>query len=1121
LLIAIFLKGGSRTSAFRPKENTLMEFLRVPLTRTMVLNNKLSKSLFTLVWVLLLLLISGCNGNEQNKPYAVKGCLDLSGYDFEEKGLTSLDGEWEFYWQALLKPENFTKPEITAPAYLSVPGSWYHSGEPALYTHDGYATYRLTVKLPGGTKRLGIKVNTIDSAYTLYWGNQSAPHTMGTVAKSKKEYIPKVLPDVYYLESDDDSIQIILQIASFAQRPGGVWKSVLLGTEEAIKKERVLALSKDLFICGAIFLIGLYFTVIFLFRRNDRSPLYFGILALILSAYTGVVNEKAALYLLDFSFETLMKLQYLAFYLAVPVFIIFLNALFYREGRRGVSYPAAIISALFILPVCFFQVEIYRYTFVPYVILTFCAILYSLFVLAGALRNRRDGALLFTCSLIILLLAFINDLVNSHLFYTVGMVSQYAILGFVFLQSVMLTFNLSHAYKIAEELSRELIEKNRQLSQLDKLKNQFLANTTHELKTPLHGIIGIAESLLDSSALDDRHTLSENLSLIISSGKRLTNLVNDLLDFSRFQNCDIKLKYTFVDLKTMVDMVEKHFNHMLTSRKITFRNAISSHFPLIRVDENRIHQVLFNLIGNAVKFTDQGSITVQSRLYTRIRQSWLRLTITDSGIGIPKDKQNSIFDAFVQLDGTDQRAYGGIGLGLSISKMIVELHGGNIEVQSAPEKGSSFSVIIPVEVKTVTYDDKKQPDPDVTGQNFPEPDAAHNVPDYGHEAGFQAGPQQNAKNGPTLLVVDDDPVNIKVLENQLSKKPYNVVTALSGLRALELVGEGLQPDLILLDIMMPRMSGFEVAEAIRKEYPISGLPIIMLTARNSIDDIVKAFQVGANDYIQKPFNSYELTARIDTQLSLLQAVKEREHLVTINEDIAIAKSIQEGTLAGELPTSDYYALNSLYLPMREIGGDFYGFHTVNQNSVGILIADVTGHGIHAALIASMVKVISNSLKALADDPVSFLNNLNEMMISNTQSPLLTAGYLFIDGEKREILFSRAGHEPLLIYSKSEGSFRTIHPSGRLIGFDSEINLELAKCSVVPGDRLFLFTDGLLENRNTEDLDYGINRLKDYIIEHRDNTSQELIDSLKTGLAGRSGTPSHIEDDITLIVVDIF
>ncbi len=403
------------------------------------------------------------------------------------------------------------------------------------------------------------------------------------------------------------------------------------------------------------------------------------------------------------------------------------------------------------------------------------------------------------------------------------------------------------------KLEREMAV-SQQLRQVDKMKDQFLANTSHELRTPLNGIVGLSESLLEKAHSEEE---KEDLELIVSSGRRLSNLVNDILDFSRLREHDLQLNKKPVDLRAVTDLCLRMNRHLAGNKRLQLINNVPEKIAYCLADENRLQQILQNLIANAIKFTASGTVTVEA-----IEVEGMIITsVSDTGIGIEKEKQDLIFREFEQADGSIAREFGGTGLGLSITKYLVELHGGSIGVLSEPGKGSIFSFTIPVFHGDEAGLHQKE-------NQLSVPVTFHELETAGNFGAQKITVKENgAPNGKRhILVVDDEPVNLKVLKNHLESAGYNVTLAHDGEEALQLLHEDHPFHLVLLDVMMPRIPGYEVCLKIRERYLLTELPVIMVTAKNQVNDLVEGLGIGANDYIVKPFSKDELLARVRSQL---------------------------------------------------------------------------------------------------------------------------------------------------------------------------------------------------------------------------------------------------------------
>ncbi|MDJ0555716.1 MAG: ATP-binding protein [Microcoleaceae cyanobacterium MO_207.B10] len=423
--------------------------------------------------------------------------------------------------------------------------------------------------------------------------------------------------------------------------------------------------------------------------------------------------------------------------------------------------------------------------------------------------------------------------------------------------------------------------KNADLQRLDQLKDEFLANTSHELHTPLNGMIGIAESMIDGATGKLSEIQRKNLLMIAQSGHRLTNLVNEILDFAKLKHKNLELQLKPVGIREITEVVLTLCQSLVSKKNLQLVNEIPSDLPAVYGDENRLHQILYNLIGNAIKFTTEGSVKVTAEIIN-INQSsqfnyqdlirknqQIAITINDTGIGIAEHKLDRIFESFEQADGSTARKYGGTGLGLAVTKQLVELHGGKIYVKSTVGMGSKFTFTMPISTEKAISDRFNQSQ--INKYNYAE------ATDEKLEA---IAPEEKPINSALelsetspkfkILIVDDEPVNLQVLVNILSMQNYTVVQATNGKEALEIIAKGFQPDLILLDVMMPQMTGYEVTQKLRENFLANELPILMLTAKNQVYDLVAGFHAGANDYLTKPISKNELMARLKTHLRLSQ-----------------------------------------------------------------------------------------------------------------------------------------------------------------------------------------------------------------------------------------------------------
>ncbi|MGB1833866.1 MAG: ATP-binding protein [bacterium] len=438
---------------------------------------------------------------------------------------------------------------------------------------------------------------------------------------------------------------------------------------------------------------------------------------------------------------------------------------------------------------------------------------------------------------------------------------------------------LKESMQFAEELQVALEKEKETQVQLrtakeaaeaaNEAKNQIMANTSHELRTPLHGIINLADLIRIGASGPVSPQAVQDLEMIINSASRLNSLVNDILDFSKLQKRQLEIQHKPVDLFQVTEKSLALLKPLHREKPIDLQNELTKDVPLVDGDEDRIQQILFNLLGNALKFTESGEV----RLSAVVQDGWVEVAVADTGIGIPQDKQERIFDAFEQGDASTERTHGGTGLGLSVAKQLIELHGGRIWLESVVGQGSVFRFTLPC--SSASEQERKEPVVSKKTNTTKALPVAVAAPVVEEERGSEPNVDLlvDDPSDITILVVDDEPINRQVLRNQLEMVGYRVEVAIDGLQGLKLL-EKLNPQVILLDVMMPRLSGYQTCYRIRQKYSASELPIILLTAKDQPEDTVRGFQHGANDYLTKPFSREELLIRVRFHLKLSKATSE-------------------------------------------------------------------------------------------------------------------------------------------------------------------------------------------------------------------------------------------------------
>jgi len=401
------------------------------------------------------------------------------------------------------------------------------------------------------------------------------------------------------------------------------------------------------------------------------------------------------------------------------------------------------------------------------------------------------------------------------------------------------------------ELARlSLEDKAEQLSLISKYKSEFLANMSHELRTPLNSLLILANVLAENKDGNLTSKQVEYINTIYTSGCDLLALVNEILDFCKVEAGRMEVCRNEISLQQIWDFVERSFREVAQQKQLEFTIQTESDFPVtLFTDEQRLQQVLKNLLSNAFKFTEKGHVKLHigralagtefSDEQLGRASDVLAFAVHDSGIGIPKDKQKLIFEAFHQADGTTSRKYGGTGLGLTISRELARLLGGEIHVESALGKGSTFTL----------YLARLYQLPELSGfaQETKETESAE----------VQTG-QESVLSGKKILIIDDDIRNIFAVTSLLETHGVHIVSAENGQDGMALLKMHPDLNLVLMDIMMPGMDGYEATRSIREMPSFRSIPIIALTAKAMKGDREKCIEAGVSDYITKPVENEQL-----------------------------------------------------------------------------------------------------------------------------------------------------------------------------------------------------------------------------------------------------------------------
>lgn len=844
-------------------------------------------------------------------PQAVGGVLDLRDWDFERNRTITLDGEWEFYPGVFVQPGEAGALLTLPRTPIHVPGDW-RAAMPDSSPY-GFGTYRLRIRVGGGLEQpYGVWVERARASSILLVNGQKLAQ-FGQPASEREQYTPKAHSYIVsYSAADEREIELIMHVANYDDpRSGGIVRSMRFGSQAAVDTERMYSIGFQFIMFVILLLHALYAAIVLLFNRN-RAMIGTLILLLVFAALSvSVSDDMLLMFWLPIPYMWAQRLSILAYVGLAYLMMRMMCQLFPEHGvSRLLLRGYGGFAWVYALCVMFAPAQlVFPATWLFTLAVVSPVVAINIIMIKMLLRNVQDAVFLLLATASVLSSILWGSLTArgyaDFRFYPIDMLS--AVIGFSAFWLRRYFRNVEHNARLTEQLKRA-----------DKLKDEFLANTSHELRTPLHGIMNIAQAV----AAAERETMKPNnlkdLELLVTISRRMSHMLNDLLDLSQLKENRIVLRPEPLRVQAVATGVIDMMRFMAEGKPLRLVMAIAPTFPPVEADEKRLVQILSNLLHNAIKFTHEGTIAISAE--AKGGRGFIH--VADSGIGMDEETQTRAFRPYEQ-GAPGIMAGGGIGLGLSICKQLAELHGGRLSVRSVPGEGSVFTLELPLAVKAK----------DAEGGDSPAVPAAAATAMFAGQAGaystggrasanersgeraaggasasgFASGKESgraaagdgarsgacertnslglgNANGNATgettvsehakILAVDDDPVNLKVLCNILSSERYDITTAISGKEAMSLL-EADTWDLIVTDVMMAHMSGYELARLVRERFSVSELPILLLTARNQPEDIYTGFLSGANDYVTKPVDAMELKYRVRALIELKQSVGDR------------------------------------------------------------------------------------------------------------------------------------------------------------------------------------------------------------------------------------------------------
>ncbi|MEC1178013.1 ATP-binding protein [Metasolibacillus meyeri] len=780
----------------------------------------------------------------ENKNIIENGIVTLS--EEQLKGTTKLVGEWLFYPNEFIEPEESLENNKYQPIIVTAPGSLTNVMQP---DKEGlvYGTYYVKVKVPTDGQ-YGLYINTIRRANRVFINAVEVGgkgHPARTLNDHRSENADKY---TVLSHSNNKELHIVIHIGGYHNFQHGMIHPIEFGTAGKVQELYLKKLLLNAFVSSGHIILGMIYCFSYLQNHRRKEELFFGLFTILTGIYMSFINEKIFFLLVPIeliAFQTSLQLG------IIPLCLICLTGFIYYMYPHFMKKQLLYLSLLLLVIVIFLfgiyfplygkltaSLEESNFRKLFYIALIAPTFLNYVTVLIRVLLRRLEEAkyvLIVVTSVgsygVLLSLNFIADIPFDYSEFTLFLVM---LIGF----SLLLNYRANASLMKVENLTGELVMHNN-------MKDEFLVKTSHELRTPLNGILNLSKSLMEGLQGPLKREQHEQVILIHNVTKRLGHLVEDLLFSSHHMTGEVKITPTVVSVNVITEVVKEIQSMMLSNPHVQIIVNIDSMMPHMWTDELRFKQVLYNLLHNAIRHTQEGEITVTAF----VQQQQIIVQVKDTGAGIAEQDIEHIFTAFYRV--AKQSNTEGLGLGLSIAKNIVQKLDGEIYVESKLGQGSTFTFTMPL-----------------AKEKQPLQSTSISV-DYVPKKLALELPLIHKGNSKTILIVDDDHTNIKVMFDACVARGYSVVAVDNGFDALQYISKN-EVDCLLTDLLMDEMSGYELCKQVRKHYDMLELPIIVLTAIMKQTDLLLTLQVGANDYLQKPIAIDELFIRIESLLAIRQ-----------------------------------------------------------------------------------------------------------------------------------------------------------------------------------------------------------------------------------------------------------
>ncbi|WP_042200862.1 ATP-binding protein [Paenibacillus camerounensis] len=680
------------------------------------------------------------------KLHSEQGFLDLTQHSISKQPV-KLQGEWAFYWQELLSPEdihNRLAGRQTADRYINIPQSWLgYRLEGQALSGEGYATFRLVIRLSGQDRneQLALELPSIFHAYRL-WVNGKLLEEVGVVGEDKSSMTPRLATKLVFFQPENDTVELVMQVSNFHHKRGGITKEIGLGGSNVLAARAKLKVASEMFITASLLVVGLYNMMLFVLRRKDRAPLYFGLFT-VLFGIRSLLNGELLLtqWFPHFPWELQFKLEYLTLCLGGYIITKYFECIFPNYVSRWFRLSTRIATGALCLVVVLAPALLYSKMLVLIGVIVVLQMAYLMVGLAAAAMRRMEGALIFLLVSVVALVTVINDFLYFNEWSIIGNTSPFGLMIFTIAQLVLLSSRFTRAATNEERITRELQEANNKLTEMNSSLEQIvlyrtqalsaahgdlrmsyerllqseqgrkklLAYITHDLRMPLSSMLGYVEAVMDMVKPERNE---QYLKYIRDNTIRINRMIGELSFLSHLETGQVAYQMEPVRVMDFLRGFFEQYELVVRDTGLDFlldnghteeigstENDHKPDSPVVRMDAQRLEQALFNLVSNAMKFTSSGGLVRLALTVDEAKETEARcaiISIQDSGTGIPPEQLEQIFDRNYRVDlpGMDKGVEGS-GLGLAICREIVQSHGGTVWAESDGKTGSIFYVALP------------------------------------------------------------------------------------------------------------------------------------------------------------------------------------------------------------------------------------------------------------------------------------------------------------------------------------------------------------------------------------------------------------------------------------------